>query len=134
MLSLLFGPMKFTNKLVILSTVIALIIFTIAFTQYSLAQGKEETDARLSNFNDIKKFDSDGKFITSWGSEGYGDGQFLHAHGIDIDSSGNVYVVDSGNVHEKKDVCALQFFTSSCLYLKDNLVLILIIQDKKHFI
>jgi hypothetical protein len=107
MLSLLFGPMKFTNKLVILSTVIALIIFTIAFTQYSLAQGKEETDARLSNFNDIKKFDSDGKFITSWGSEGYGDGQFLHAHGIDIDSSDNVYVTDSGNVHEKKDNCTI---------------------------
>jgi DNA-binding beta-propeller fold protein YncE len=75
MLSLLFRLTKFTNKLVILSTVIALIIFTISFTQYSLAQGKEETDARRSNFNDIKKFDSGGKFITtSWGSEGYGDG------------------------------------------------------------
>ena len=107
MLSLLFGPMKFTNKLVILSTVIALIIFTIAFTQYSLAQGKEETDARLSNFNHIKKFTSDGKFITSWGSEGDGDGQFLRPEDVAIDSADNVYVVDSGNVHEKKDVCAL---------------------------
>jgi hypothetical protein len=75
MLSLLFGPMKITNKLVILSTVIALIIFAITFTQYSLAQEKEEeTNARLSNFNHIKKFTSDGKFITSWGSEGDGDG------------------------------------------------------------
>jgi hypothetical protein len=100
--------MKFTNKLVILSTVIALIIFTITFTQYSLAQGKEETDARRSNFNDIKKFDSNGKFITtSWGSEGYGDSQFWLPHDIAIDSSDNVYVVDSGNVHEKKNVCAL---------------------------
>ena len=108
MLSLLFRSMKFTNKLVILSTVIALIIFTIAFTQYSLAQGKEETDARLSNFNDIKKFDSDGKFMTtSWGSEGDGDGQFLRPEDVAIDSADNVYVVDSGNVHEKKDVCAL---------------------------
>ena len=156
MLSLLFGPMKITNKLVILSTVIALIIFAITFTQYSLAQEKEEeTNARLSNFNHIKKFTSDGKFITSWGSEGDGDGQFLRPedvaidsssgnvfvadfegnniqkfdsdgnfitkwgsegdgdgqfwlpHDIAIDSSDNVYVVDSGNVHEKKDVCAL---------------------------
>jgi hypothetical protein len=73
MLFLLFRSIKFTNKLIILSTVISLIIFMITFTQYSLAQGKEETDARPSNFDDIKKFDSDGKFITtSWGSEGDG--------------------------------------------------------------
>ncbi|MDQ3971700.1 MAG: hypothetical protein M3227_08430, partial [Thermoproteota archaeon] len=66
--------MKFTNKLVILSTVIALVIFTITSTQYSPAQGKEETDARRSNFNDIKEFASDGKFITtSLGSEVDGD-------------------------------------------------------------
>src|SRR5919112_3094853 len=144
MLSSLFRSMKFTNKLVIFSTVIALIIFMITYTQYSPAQGKEETDARHSNFNDIKKFasdgkfittslgsevdgngvsveeeeeeeeetennnnppgfksikkfDSNGKFITSWGSEGTGDGQFLHAHGIDIDSSDNVYVSDDDN-------------------------------------
>src|ERR687889_83788 len=142
MLSSLFRSIKFTNKLVVLSTVIALIIFTITFTQYSLAQVKEETDARRSNFNDIKKFDSDGKFITtslgsevdgngvsveeaenntnppgfksikkfdsngkfitSWGSEGTGDGQFLHAHGIDIDSSGNVYVSDDGKNNIQK--------------------------------
>lgn len=57
--------MKFTNKLVILSTVKALIVFTITCTKYSPAQGKEETDARRSNFNDIKKFASDGKFITT---------------------------------------------------------------------
>jgi DNA-binding beta-propeller fold protein YncE len=55
----------------------------------------------------IQKFDSDGNFITKWGSEGYGDGQFWLPHDIAIDSSDNVYVVDSGNVHEKKDVCAL---------------------------
>ena len=108
MLSSLFRSIKFTNKLVIVSTVIALIIFTITFTQYSLAQVKEETDARRSNFNDIKKFDSNGKFITtSLGSEVDGNGQFWLPHDIGIDSSDNVYIVDSGNVHEKKDICAI---------------------------
>jgi hypothetical protein len=43
--------------------------------------------------------------LAKWGSEGYGNGQFLHAHGIAIDSSDNVYVSDSGNMHEKKDNC-----------------------------
>jgi hypothetical protein len=42
------------------------------------------------------------------GVEGYADGQFFWLpHDIAIDSSDNVYVVDSGNVHEKKDICAI---------------------------
>ena len=45
----------------------------------------------------VSKFDSNGKFITSWGSKGSGNGQFNENHGIDIDSSGNVYVVDTRN-------------------------------------
>jgi DNA-binding beta-propeller fold protein YncE len=57
--------------------------------------------------NSIQKFDSDGNFITSWGSEGTDDGQFWLPHDIAIDSSDNVYVVDSGNVHEKKEICAI---------------------------
>jgi tripartite motif-containing protein 71 len=57
--------------------------------------------------NSIQKFDSDGNFITKWGSEGYGDAQFWLPHDIAIDSSDNVYVVDSGNVHEKKEICAI---------------------------
>ena len=35
--------------------------------------------------------------INQWGSEGGGDGQFYDSQGIAIDSSGNVYVADSGN-------------------------------------
>ncbi|HKG72379.1 MAG TPA: hypothetical protein VKA87_10790, partial [Nitrososphaeraceae archaeon] len=87
--SLLFRPIKFTNKLVILSTVIALIIFMISFTQYSLAQGKEETDASRSNFNDIKKFDSNGKFITRWGSEGDGDGVSVEEEEEETENNNN---------------------------------------------
>ena len=36
-------------------------------------------------------------FVKSWGSSGSGDGQFSHPHCVAVDSSGNVYVADSGN-------------------------------------
>ncbi|MGA1869868.1 MAG: 6-bladed beta-propeller [bacterium] len=42
----------------------------------------------------IKKFSSDGYFITTWGTYGYGDGQFASPSAIAIDESGNVYVGD----------------------------------------
>ncbi|MGB9940270.1 PKD domain-containing protein [Methanosarcina sp.] len=46
----------------------------------------------------IQKFDSNGNFITKWGSEGTGDGQFYNGlSGIGVDSSDNVYVVEPGN-------------------------------------
>lgn len=47
----------------------------------------------------IQKFNSDGDFVTKWGSQGCRDDQFLIPHDIAIDSSGNIYVSDSGNVH-----------------------------------
>ncbi|MDD3141038.1 MAG: 6-bladed beta-propeller [Lachnospiraceae bacterium] len=36
-------------------------------------------------------------FVTKWGSEGSGNGQFGYPHGITVDSSGNVYVADQQN-------------------------------------
>jgi DNA-binding beta-propeller fold protein YncE len=45
----------------------------------------------------IQKFDSNGKFITKWGSTGSGDGQFQVPIGIAINSKGLVYVTDLGN-------------------------------------
>jgi DNA-binding beta-propeller fold protein YncE len=47
--------------------------------------------------NRIQKFRSTGAFITKWGSEGEGDGQFQCLIGIVVDSSGNVYVTDIEN-------------------------------------
>jgi tripartite motif-containing protein 71 len=44
----------------------------------------------------IQKFNSDGAFLTKWGSEGSGDGQFNFPT-VAVDSSGNVYVADFGN-------------------------------------
>lgn len=44
-----------------------------------------------------KKFTPAGKFITKWGSRGSGEGQFLHLHDIELDSYGNMYIVDQDN-------------------------------------
>jgi DNA-binding beta-propeller fold protein YncE len=42
----------------------------------------------------IQKFDSSGKFLLKWGSEGKGDGQFLSPFDVVVDNQGNIYVVD----------------------------------------
>ena len=55
----------------------------------------------------IQKFDSNGTFITKWGSEGDGDGQFSSVTpGLDVDSSGYLYVID-------KEVANVQKFDSN---------------------
>lgn len=46
---------------------------------------------------EYKKFDSNGNFITKWGTAGAGDGQFTTPAGIAVDSLGNVFVADQGN-------------------------------------
>ena len=46
------------------------------------------------NNDRIQKFTTNGTFVTMWGEEGEGDGQFEHIHGVDVDSEGNVYVSD----------------------------------------
>jgi tripartite motif-containing protein 71 len=45
----------------------------------------------------VKKFDSEGNFITEWGSFGEGDGQFGDPEHLTIDSQGHVYVSDRSN-------------------------------------
>ena len=47
--------------------------------------------------NRIQKFDARGSFLTKWGREGAGPGQFKTPWGIACDALGNVYVVDTGN-------------------------------------
>jgi hypothetical protein len=42
----------------------------------------------------VKKFDTNGNFITKFGSLGKGDGQFTDPEHLAIDSDGNVYVSD----------------------------------------
>jgi tripartite motif-containing protein 71 len=43
-------------------------------------------------------------FITKWGSQGEGDGQFDRPSGVAVDSSGNVYVADARNHRIQKFV------------------------------
>ena len=47
--------------------------------------------------NRIQKFSSAGVFITKWGSQGSGNGQFNYPSGIAVDASGNVYVAEQNN-------------------------------------
>jgi DNA-binding beta-propeller fold protein YncE len=62
------------------------------------------------NNDRIQKFSKDGTFITAWGEEGEGNGQFLHTHGIDLDSDGNVYVSD-------RDQPSIQKFSSDGAFI-----------------
>ena len=53
----------------------------------------------VSDFNSrIQKFDSNGNFLTQWGSRGKGDGQFLSSpDGLAVNKAGNVYAADGYN-------------------------------------
>jgi len=45
----------------------------------------------------VQKFDSNGNFITMWGSYGSGHGQFIGPFDVAVDTSRNVYVVEVNN-------------------------------------
>jgi DNA-binding beta-propeller fold protein YncE len=50
-----------------------------------------------SSGNRIQKFTSEGVFVTKWGTEGTGDGQFNWPQDVAVASDGSVYVSDSKN-------------------------------------
>jgi DNA-binding beta-propeller fold protein YncE len=55
----------------------------------------------------VQKFDSEGNFLLTWGSEGSGEGQFgdiLNPRGgrLAVDTQGNVYVIDLKNSRVQK--------------------------------
>ncbi|MGB9940245.1 PKD domain-containing protein [Methanosarcina sp.] len=51
----------------------------------------------------IQKFDSNGNYLTQWGSSGMENGQFFSLTSVAVDSSGNVYVADHVNIIQKFD-------------------------------
>ena len=62
--------------------------------------GEEGDNQYLCDFKHIKKFDTKGKLISSWGKTGTANGEFIHPHAIAVDSKGGVYVTDE----ERQDV------------------------------
>lgn len=50
-----------------------------------------------SRNNRIQVFDTDGNFITQWGTEGVGNGQFVAPTSVVLDPQGNVIVGERGN-------------------------------------
>ena len=60
------------------------------------------SDSYLSDFHFVKKIDKNGNLVGSWGTVGPKDGQFLHVHGITIDSQDNVYVSDAEKCNIQK--------------------------------
>jgi glucose/arabinose dehydrogenase len=105
-------------KVSIVSTVVVALVVLGGIESESLlfspttAQKKDDhyNQHNLCDFHHIKKFDTNGKLVTSWGEKGTGDGQFIHPHGIAVDSQGNVFVADE----ERQDV---QKFNSSGTFL-----------------
>ena len=61
----------------------------------------------------VVKFARDGKFLLTWGTKGKGPGQFDLPHGIALDASGRVFVVDRQNAR-------VQVFDSNGHHLQWN--------------
>lgn len=55
-----------------------------------------------NNTHQVVVFSNKGEFLRAWGGEGEDDGQFIYPATIDIDSAGNVYVVDVINARVQK--------------------------------
>lgn len=60
----------------------------------------------------VQKFDSNGNFITKWGSFGWSDGQFYYPNSIAAGSDGFVYVADTENHRIQKFDSSGTFITT----------------------
>ena len=60
--------------------------------------------------NRLQKFTSEGVFVSKWGAEGTGNGQFNHPAGVAVAPDGSVYVSDWRNSR-------IQKFTSEGLFV-----------------
>lgn len=65
----------------------------------------------------VIKFDSQGNYLTKWGSKGSGDDQFTEPYGIAVDSQGNVYVCDGWNHDDQEGNNRIVKFDSNGTYL-----------------
>ena len=79
----------------------------------SLAVAPATGDIYLLYSNDycVARLGADGRFISKWGSQGTGNGQFSSATGITVDSAGNVYVVEASSNRIQKFDAAGNYIT-----------------------
>lgn len=72
----------------------------------------------------IQVFDTDGNFVTSIGTKWNGDGELSKPEHVNIDSSGNVFVVDRGNQRIKYLLLVSKFinFTEPGPYWQEPLL------------
>ena len=87
--------------------IVGTVAYTVVTVQEASAVGTCPTTSSCiyvvdTNNTRIQKFDSNGNFITKWGTKGTGDGEFLHPHDVVLDSSGYVYVTDAFNYNIQK--------------------------------
>ncbi len=68
----------------------------------------------------IQKFDSSGAFVTTWGSIGDGNGQFIAPDSLAVDLAGNVYVSDTFNNRIQKFTSSGAFVTAWGSYGNGN--------------
>lgn len=68
----------------------------------AIGPGGRELFVTSNNTHEVVVFSNKGEFLRAWGGEGEDDGQFIFPATIDIDSSGNVYVVDVINARVQK--------------------------------
>jgi len=59
----------------------------------------------------VIRFDRDRTFLGTWGRFGSGDGEFVHANDIAVDTAGSVFVADEGRR-------VIQVFTSDGVYVR----------------
>jgi hypothetical protein len=64
----------------------------------------------FGNFR-VVRFDKDRKYLGSWGRFGSGEGEFVHANDIAVDTAGSVFVADEGRRE-------IQVFTSDGVYVR----------------
>ena len=60
----------------------------------------------------VSVFSQHGKKLRSFGTEGFGNGQFKYPGGVAIDSKGNILVADTGNHHIQKFTTTGKFLTA----------------------
>lgn len=72
-----------------------------------VAQGHGKGESR------VIKFDADGNFLTTWGGEGRGPGEFNQPHAVLVDNRGLVYIADRSNQR-------IQVFDGEGKYLREK--------------